>query len=34
MKKPAQEQMVILGEMSLGGAIIPVKDLAGTLQLA
>ncbi len=34
MKKPVQEQMVILGEMSLGGVITPVEDLAGTLQVA
>jgi len=34
MKKPVQEQMVVLGEMSLGGVITPVEDLAGTLQVA
>ena len=26
--------MVILGEMSLGGVITPVEDLAGTLQVS
>ena len=34
MRKPIQEQMVALGEMSLGGVITPVEDLAATLQLA
>lgn len=34
MAKPVQEQMVVLGEMSLGGVITPVEDLAATLQVA
>ncbi len=34
MTKPIQEQMVVLGEMSLGGVISPVEDLAATLQVA
>jgi ATP-dependent Lon protease len=34
LNKSIQEQMVVLGEMSLGGAISPVEDLAATLQLA
>ncbi|UYM15461.1 protease Lon-related BREX system protein BrxL [Endozoicomonas euniceicola] len=34
MRKPVQEQMMILGEMTLGGVISPVEDLAGSLQLA
>jgi len=34
MKKPVQEQMVVLGNMTLGGVINPVEDLAGTLQMA
>lgn len=32
--KPVQSQMVALGGMSLGGSIIPVENLAETLQLA
>ncbi|MGN7611896.1 protease Lon-related BREX system protein BrxL [Magnetococcales bacterium HHB-1] len=32
--KPLQSQMVILGNMSLGGNIIPVENLAETLQVA
>ncbi|MDR2440588.1 MAG: protease Lon-related BREX system protein BrxL [Planctomycetaceae bacterium] len=32
--KPVQQQMVILGNMSLGGSIIPVENLAETLQVA
>ncbi len=32
--KPVQSQMVILGDMSLGGSIIPVENLAETLQVA
>jgi ATP-dependent Lon protease len=34
MKKPIQEQMVVLGEMTLGGVINPVEDLAASLQMA
>lgn len=34
MTKPVQEQMVVLGEMSLGGVITPAEDLAATLQVA
>lgn len=34
MNRPIQEQMVVLGEMTLGGVINPVQDLAGSLQLA
>ncbi len=30
--KPVQSQMVVLGSMSLGGSIIPVESLAGSLQ--
>lgn len=32
--KPVQEQMVILGSMTLGGVIKPVQDLAASLQVA
>jgi len=32
--KPVQSQMVVLGDMSLGGSIIPVENLAETLQVA
>jgi ATP-dependent Lon protease len=32
--KPIQQQMVILGSMSLGGNIIPVENLAESLQVA
>jgi len=32
--KPVQPQMVVLGSMSLGGSIIPVENLAETLQVA
>ncbi len=34
LKKPMQEQMVALGDMSLGGVINPVESLADTLQMA
>lgn len=34
MNRPIQEQMVVLGDMTLGGVINPVQDLAGCLQLA
>ena len=32
--KPIQSQMVVLGDMSLGGSIIPVENLAECLQVA
>ena len=32
--KPVQPQMVVLGSMSLGGSIIPVQNLAESLQVA
>jgi len=32
--KPVQSQIVTLGEMSLGGSIVPVENLAETLQVA
>ncbi len=32
--KPIQQQMVVLGSMSLGGSIIPVENLAEALQVA
>jgi ATP-dependent Lon protease len=32
--KPLQHQMVVLGSMSLGGSIIPVENLAESLQVA
>ena len=32
--KPIQSQMVILGSMSLGGSIVPVENLAQSLQVA
>ena len=34
MGKPIQPQMVVLGSMSLGGNIVPVINLAETLQVA
>jgi len=34
MKKPIQEQMVVLGNMTLGGVVNPVEDLADSLQMA
>ena len=34
MNKPAQEQMVVLGTMTLGGVVTPVQDLAASLQMA
>ncbi len=34
MGKPIQSQMVVLGDMSLGGNIVPTKNLAETLQVA
>ena len=33
-QKPVQSQLVILGNMSLGGNVIPVEDIAATLQMA
>jgi ATP-dependent Lon protease len=32
--KPLQQQMVVLGSMSLGGNIVPVENLAESLQVA
>ncbi len=32
--KPLQSQLVVLGDMSLGGSVIPVENLAETLQVA
>jgi ATP-dependent Lon protease len=34
LNKPVQSKMVILGIMTLGGNIIPVENLAQTLQMA
>jgi ATP-dependent Lon protease len=34
LSKPVQQQMVVLGSMSLGGIIVPVENLAETLQVA
>ena len=34
MNRPVQSQMVVLGSMSLGGSIVPVRNLAESLQLA
>ena len=34
LDKPVQSQMVVLGSMSLGGSIIPVENLAESLQVA
>ena len=34
LQKPIQGQMVILGDMSLGGSVIPVENLAECLQVA
>jgi ATP-dependent Lon protease len=34
LSKPLQSQLVILGSMSLGGSIIPVENLAESLQVA
>ena len=34
LAKPLQSQLVILGSMSLGGSIIPVENLAQSLQVA
>jgi ATP-dependent Lon protease len=32
--KPVESQMVVLGSMSLGGSIVPVENLAESLQVA
>lgn len=32
LERPVQSQLVVLGDMSLGGTIVPVEGLAGTLQ--
>ena len=32
--KPLQQQMVVLGSMTLGGNIVPVENLAEALQVA
>lgn len=34
LAKPLQNQIVVLGDMSLGGSIVPVENLAETLQVA
>ena len=34
LQKPLQGQLVVLGDMSFGGSIIPVENLAECLQLA
>jgi ATP-dependent Lon protease len=34
LSKPVQQQMVVLGSMSLGGNIVPVENLAASLQVA
>ena len=34
LEKPLQSQMVVLGDMSLGGSVVPVDNLAQTLQVA
>lgn len=34
LQKPLQGQLVVLGDMSLGGAVKPVENLAGCMQLA
>ncbi|MBK1646581.1 TIGR02688 family protein [Thiocapsa imhoffii] len=34
LQKPIQAQMVVLGDMSLGGSVIPVENLAECLQVA
>lgn len=34
MNKPVQEQMVVLGSMTLGGVVNPVQDLASSMQVA
>jgi ATP-dependent Lon protease len=34
LARPLQQQMVVLGSMSLGGNIVPVENLAESLQVA
>ena len=34
LKKPVQSQMVIMGDMSLGGTVVQVRNLAESLQVA
>jgi ATP-dependent Lon protease len=34
IKRPVQGQMVVLGDMSLGGSIVPAENIAETLQVA
>jgi len=34
IQKPVQSQLVVLGNMSLGGNIVPVEDLAASMQVA
>jgi ATP-dependent Lon protease len=34
LQKPLQSQMVVLGDMSLGGNLVPVENLAECLQVA
>jgi ATP-dependent Lon protease len=34
LSKPLQQQMVVLGSMSLGGNIVPAENLAESLQVA
>lgn len=34
LQKPIQSQMVVLGDMSLGGSVVPVENLAECLQVA
>jgi len=34
LQKPLQGQLVVLGDMSLGGSVIPVENLAECLQAA
>ncbi|MER2266804.1 protease Lon-related BREX system protein BrxL [Methylobacterium oxalidis] len=34
LRKPLQSQLVVLGNMSLGGNVVPVQSLAETLQMA
>ena len=34
LHKPVQEQMVVLGSMTLGGVVNPVQDLASSMQVA
>ncbi|PLA73477.1 BREX system Lon protease-like protein BrxL [Hydrogenovibrio sp. SC-1] len=34
LNKPVMDQLVVLGDMTLGGVVNPVNDLAGSLQMA